>query len=237
MRGFGAARHAQPGHLRQSPRDEGGLGVGPVAEAVADAGGDGDGVLESAAQLHAHDVVIGVYAETGRVVELLHPFGDAGVPGGDDGGGGLVLDDLLREVGAGEDADAVLGDLREFGVDDLRHGEAGAELKSLDGAEEHRVFAETASEGGKVTPQALRGSGEHHEVRAIQCGAGVGGRGEGVGERGAGQQAAVLAVAVEGLGFLSAAGQEGYGDVTAGQQDAKGCAPTGCPDHRHLRHG
>ena len=89
-------------------------------------------------------------------------------------GGGLVVHDLTGEVGAGEDADAVFSNLRELGLEDLGHGQAGVELEALDGAEEHRIVAEAASEGGKVTPQALRRGGEHHEVRAVEGGAGVG---------------------------------------------------------------
>ena len=59
-------------------------------------------------------------------------------------------------------------------LNDLGHGQAGVELEALDGAEDHRIVAEVASEGGKVTPQALRGGGEHHEVRAVEGGVGVG---------------------------------------------------------------
>ena len=58
-----AQRHAEPGHLRQPARAQRRLRVVAESNPVAGAGGDGDDVLERAAQLDANDVVVRVNAE------------------------------------------------------------------------------------------------------------------------------------------------------------------------------
>src|SRR3954463_13134961 len=72
--GFG-----QAGDLGQSTGDERGDGVVAEPESVANAGGNGDYVLERAAEFHADDVVVGVNAK-GVVAEFaLHQRGKVGV--------------------------------------------------------------------------------------------------------------------------------------------------------------
>jgi len=53
----------QPGHLRQAPGDEGGPGVVARAQAVREARGDGQHVLQGAAELHADHVPAQVDSE------------------------------------------------------------------------------------------------------------------------------------------------------------------------------
>ncbi len=105
--GFGAASAGddEARHFGQAARDEGGDGVVAEAEAVADSGGDGDGVLQRAAEFHADHVVVGVDAEA-RVAEfLLHGAQQFGVLRGDGDCRGIAARDFLREGWAAERAD------------------------------------------------------------------------------------------------------------------------------------
>ena len=61
-----AAGDGEAGDLGDAAGDEGGGGVVAEVEAVDDAGGEGDDVLERAAEFDAGDVVVGVEAEGGR---------------------------------------------------------------------------------------------------------------------------------------------------------------------------
>ena len=58
-----AHRHAEPGELGEPPRHHRGAGVVADAEALGDAAGDRDDVLQRPAELAADDVVVGVDAE------------------------------------------------------------------------------------------------------------------------------------------------------------------------------
>ena len=64
--GCAAEGDAQAGQLGQAPGDDRAPGVVAEAHAVGDAGGDGDDVLEGAAQLAADDVGVGVDPEASR---------------------------------------------------------------------------------------------------------------------------------------------------------------------------
>mmetsp|Transcript_12858 Transcript_12858/g.22304 ORF Transcript_12858/g.22304 Transcript_12858/m.22304 type:complete len:206 (+) Transcript_12858:328-945(+) len=65
-RGFAAFLHHQTGHLCEASRDQGGPRVGAEAEAVGGAAGDGQDVLQRAAELRADDVRGRVDAEVPR---------------------------------------------------------------------------------------------------------------------------------------------------------------------------
>lgn len=54
---------AEPGDLGQPPRHQGGAGVGPELEGVADPGRDGDDVLEGAPDFHSDHIVARVDPE------------------------------------------------------------------------------------------------------------------------------------------------------------------------------
>jgi hypothetical protein len=100
-----SAGDGEPGDLRNAAGDEGGGGVVAEADSGGDAGGDGDDVLERAAQLDTDDIRGRVEAEGFRGELLLDAGGDVAVAKGDGYGGGLGLGDFKGEAGAGEGAD------------------------------------------------------------------------------------------------------------------------------------
>ena len=65
--GFGAASAGddEAGHFGEAPGNEGRCGIVSEAQAVADAGGDGNDIFQRAAEFDADDIVIGVDAEAG----------------------------------------------------------------------------------------------------------------------------------------------------------------------------
>jgi hypothetical protein len=85
------------------------------ADSGGDSGGDGDDVLERAAEFDADDVGAGVEAEGLGGELLLDAGGDGGVVEGDGDGGGLALGDFKGEAGAAEGADGRSGREADFG--------------------------------------------------------------------------------------------------------------------------
>ena len=67
-----AAGHDQARHFGETARDQRRHRIVAEAEAIANAGSDGDDVLQRAAQLHADHVVVGIDAKAGIVERLLH---------------------------------------------------------------------------------------------------------------------------------------------------------------------
>src|SRR5205823_664690 len=67
-----AARDYQARDLGQATGDEGGDRVVAQTQSVTNSGGDGDDVFQSAAQLDADDVVVGVNPKTGIAEFALH---------------------------------------------------------------------------------------------------------------------------------------------------------------------
>ncbi len=76
-----SAGYGEAGHLGDAAGDEGGGGVVAEVEAVDYAGGEGDDILEGAAEFDSGDVIIGIEAERGRAELALDGEGY--------GGGGL----------------------------------------------------------------------------------------------------------------------------------------------------
>ena len=101
-----AARDDEARDLGEAAGDEGGDGVVAQSESVANAGGDGDDVLERASEFDSDDVVVGVNAETGIAELALHGGGKLRVGGGDGDGRGMAVRDFLRERRPAERADA-----------------------------------------------------------------------------------------------------------------------------------
>ena len=67
-----AAGKREASDLRKAASDERGDAVVTEAEAVAYAGGDGDDVLQCAAEFHADDIAVGVDAKARIAESLLH---------------------------------------------------------------------------------------------------------------------------------------------------------------------
>ena len=101
-----AAGDDQARDLRQSAGDERGHRVVSQAEPVTNAGGNGDDVLERAAQLHSYDVIIGVNPKA-RIAELaLHDGREFLVGRGDCQRGGMVYRNFFGESGSAKRSDA-----------------------------------------------------------------------------------------------------------------------------------
>src|SRR5215472_3544476 len=108
--GDGEARH-----LGDAACDECGGRVVAEVESFDDAGGEGDDVLECAAELDSGDVVVGVDAQRGRGEVALDGLGDSWIMCGGHDNGGTATCDLLCEGRAGEHGAGNVGD----GGDDL----------------------------------------------------------------------------------------------------------------------
>ena len=109
------------------------LELSPKPRPSLDAGGDGDDVLQRAAQLDAEQVRAGIDAEGGAVKELLHLPGGGRVPAGRHDGRGNVARDL--------DGEGRPGQRRAFGLggglgQDAAHGQAGVVFDALGDADD-----------------------------------------------------------------------------------------------------
>ena len=98
----GAHGDAQAGDFDEAARDEGGFGVVPRGQAIEDSGGDGDDIFGGAGQFGADHVSVGVDAEPLGGESRLDAFGQVGVLGGGDGGGGQIAGQFGGDVGAGQ---------------------------------------------------------------------------------------------------------------------------------------
>ena len=90
--------HAEARHLGDAARDEAGPRVVAEAETVGHADGDGDGVLDGAAELDTDDVVVGVHAKRVAGDRRLQRDRHGLVGGGDHRGRGHVFADFLGVV-------------------------------------------------------------------------------------------------------------------------------------------
>ena len=98
-----AERRAEPHHLGEAAGDQ--RRAGALAEAAAgdDAAGDGEHVLDRAAELDADQIVARIGAERlGRRAPRQSRCGERDVGGGDGDGGRQAARDLLGEAGPGE---------------------------------------------------------------------------------------------------------------------------------------
>ena len=161
-----ADRHRQPRHLGQAAGDERGQRVVAEAEAVDDAGGDGDHVLQRAAELDADHVLARIQAQR-RPAELVLD----------------VTARRRRRATPRRPPSAARGrarrrssvptaprrrDVRPLLVDHLRHPEQRAVLESLGGAE-HTAPASTCGAAWRsTTPQAVRRHRDDDQLRGAQ---------------------------------------------------------------------
>ena len=198
---------AEAGHFRQRAGDQGGDGVVAEAEACGDAGGDGEDVLDRAAELDPGEVVAGVGAEIrGRVKSSWRRRARSSSVGADDRAGGQVGGDFLGVVGAGEHGDGIGGeDLAE----DLAHPLAGVPLDALGAGNQHG--GDGQSQRGEVAGGLAGGGGGHaeEEQRLFQ---GVGEPGGGADVAGEDDLRKVARVAVAGVDRLR------HGGIAADQQ-------------------
>ena len=128
--GPGTEREPKSGDLCEAARDDGGGGVVPKTHAVRDANGHGDDVLVRTAQLHAQHIRVRVRTEIPRRRGAGDTFSDVLRARCNDGGGGLLRSDFLRQVGAGDDGHAAAGHSPHFG-EDFAHPQMARQLHAL----------------------------------------------------------------------------------------------------------
>jgi hypothetical protein len=166
--GLGTPAHcgAQARDFGEAARDERSARVAAEREPVADAGGDGDHVLECAAHLDADQVVARIDAQA-RAVERRRRLGCEGlVARGHYHGGGLPARDLEREAGPGERRGT--GASRQGLLDDLVRQRSGRGLEALAGPEK----AGRATRGRERLERGAQprgGCGDDHHLRVAGC--------------------------------------------------------------------
>ncbi len=146
--GSAPMRHAEPGDLRQAAGDQRRPRVVAQPEAVEDAGGDRDHVLERPAQLDPDHVGIGVDPEARRREDRLHRLGHGRDRASRHHRGGLVLVHLAREAGSREHRQP---GLRQFARDHVRHQRQRIRLEALGGAHHEGARSRTASRTRRST--------------------------------------------------------------------------------------
>jgi hypothetical protein len=104
--GLRAVGDGEVGHLHETAGDDGGLRVLAVADAVDDADGDGDEVLQHTAELGADDIGVHERAEVAVARAESDRLGRLSARRGDDRGRRLLPRDLEGEVRAGCHGDA-----------------------------------------------------------------------------------------------------------------------------------
>jgi hypothetical protein len=100
--GASALRHAEAGHLGKAARDEGGARVLAEAPALDHSAGDGEHVLDRAADLRADHVVRKIGPEPGAGDPVAEPLAERPVLDRQRHGGGKAGRDLVREGGPRE---------------------------------------------------------------------------------------------------------------------------------------
>ena len=217
-----AAGDGEAGDLGDAAGDDGGAGVVAEVEALNDSGGEGDDVLERAAELDAGDVVVGVDAEGGGGEVALDDLCEGGLGGGDDDGCGNAGGDLLCEGWAAQDGAAVGGD----GGDDLGHAQVGGFLEALGGAEDDLVAGEQRGDVGDDAAEMLGGRDAEEDVGFEDGGGEVGGDVDAGGEGEAGEIGEVFAEVVELLGERRGVGPEDdLVAAAAGERDGERGSP------------
>ena len=139
------------------------LGVPAVAQPVADAGRDGDHVLDGATDLAADDVGVGEHPERLGGDHVPQPVTAGLVGAGQDGGRRLAGRHLLGQVRAGQHADAlrvVVGHVE----DDLAHAVAGPDLDALGHADDRGRRRHERPGPFEDRPEVARRDGDQHHL-------------------------------------------------------------------------
>ena len=152
--GLGAEGDAEAGHLGQAAGHQRSAGVEAELHAVGDAGGDGEHVLDRAADLDPDRVGRGVDAQRAAVEGLDRGLAQAGVAARRDQRRRLAARHLDREARPREHADARV---RRGRLGDLVAEPAGAFLKALAQPEHGRAVLAGEAAQHRVEPGHRRG--------------------------------------------------------------------------------
>ena len=140
-----ALGEAEAGHLGEAARDQGGAGVEAEPAPLDHAAGDGEHVLDRAADLGARHVARLVGAEMRPGEAGGQPFGQGRILARQRHRRRQPRRHFMREGGAGEDGERRL---RPRLVRDLVHQQAGAGLDALGAEHQRRVRRRQAAENG-----------------------------------------------------------------------------------------
>jgi hypothetical protein len=162
---------ARRAHLGAAARDERSHRVGAEPEPLAHAGGEGDHILDRAANLDADHVLCVVAAEHVRVEDLAKLAREAGRIARDHHGGRELARDLLGEGGAGEEGHGVLG--AEHVAEQVAHQRERALLDPLGKREDRHVGPEVRLDLGERRARKLDRHRVAHVGSALE---GLGGR-------------------------------------------------------------
>ena len=212
--GAGAQRDPEASDLDESAGDEGGFGVVAGAQAIEDAGGEGDDVLEGAGQLDAEDVAARVDAEPGGAERVLQQLRDSGRLRGNDRGGGEAPGELAGDVGARQDADRIAADVLG---DNLARACAGADFEALGAAADRDAGRDRWAVALPLAAQILTRDRRDDQPTALEGHRGVVRRRDTLRQRDARQIPAVLVAGKKFLDRLTGARQEGDADAVAGE--------------------
>ena len=173
--GGGLRAHAlrEPSNLRASLRDDGREGVVAELEAVDDAGGDGEDVLERPAHLHAHDVRGRVHAQARRGEQPLHGDRQVFIRRRRDDRGRETLHELHRERGPAEHRQRLVA--AQTRRDHLRHHLARTHLQTLAQAKQRRLRIDVFLHARQKFLAGLHRDGVDDEVGAAESLGGVDG--------------------------------------------------------------
>ena len=223
-------RDAEPGELGKPAGDHRGARVVAGAEAVGHSRGDGDHVLQRAAEFAADHVVVGVDAEQLGREAVLEGLGDREVGQGDHRCRGVAGEDLLGEVRPGQHADGVAGDLL---ADHLGHAQAGALLEPLGEADDRDPRAQVLPSLDHGLAEARRRHPHHEHVGGRHDLVEIGGGVQRLGEPEVGQIARVDVLVSNLLGRLGPTGPQG-GRGVLGRDRCDGRPPGAGAQHGDL---
>jgi hypothetical protein len=224
--GTGTEFDAQPGEFGKRTGDERGAGAFAQAHAVDDSASDGVDVLGGAAERDADEIIAGVGAEGGMAEAGLQPSGDASMGG--DGNrrrqafGGVVCKRRTRQDGR-------LAGARGFG-EDFVNQLAGAAFDAFGANDQRRAGPRDLGQSGEGGAQML-GRRNHQQRFGGGGGGQIAGSGDGVGQRYAGQEQRILAIAGDRRDNLRLARPQPHGAAGTGGGEGQRGAPSAGADH------
>src|ERR1700733_10040199 len=156
---FAAERDAQAAHLREPTSDERGERIVAEAEAFGNARGDGNDILDRAAQLNTRDIRIRIQPKCRTGKRFLHLSGESGILRGNDDGCRISAGNLPgeRRPRHRRDAEPCYASARLS--DNFAHSQKRFRLQSFRGADNCRTRRNMGQDLRVEFPRVLR---RHH---------------------------------------------------------------------------
>lgn len=217
--GAGSGGDAEAADFGLAAGDDGGFGIIAEAEAISDAGGDGDAIFEGAAEFDSEAVGTAIDAEGEGMEGGLDAFGHFEVFGSGDHGRGDGAGDFGGEAGSGEGGD---GKVRVEGLEDTAHGEAGFEFDPFGGGDDGD--AQAIEVLGDIA-DGFGGDDHDDQVGVGEGGGQVGGELPGGGEIDAGEVRLVATGTFHDLEVMRIMAPEGEGVLVFVEDETEGGTP------------